>query len=162
MKLYPISCIQTRVAHHAFTVYTFLQHDYDIMNLRMHVFSSAGPAEQTAASMSADGLTLEILTPMVCFNKAVKLLCNHPLLLASRNFSTSRPSWKEDSTIVALDGSMYRSANHINETQLIFELVPERNHFEPLGAHNYTCFFHLLGGGTLESNPVLVRPQGME
>ena len=132
------------------------------MNLRMHVFSSAGPEEQTAAPMSADRLTLKILTPMVCFYKAAKLLCNHPHLLTSRNFSTSRPSWKEDSTIVALDGGMYRSASHINETQLILELVPERVHFEPLGAHNYTCFFHLIGGGTLESNPVLVRPQGMK
>lgn len=128
----------------------------------MHVFSSAGPEEETAAPMSADNLTLEILTTNVCFNKAVKLLCNHPLLLASRNFSTSRPSWKEDSTVVALDGNMYRSANHISETLLILELVPERSHFGPLGTHNYTCFLPLLGGGTLESNPVLVRPQGME
>ena len=124
--------------------------------------SSSGPEEETAAPMSEDSLILEILTTDVCFNKAVKLLCNHPLLLTSRNFSTSRPSWKEDSIIVALDGGMYRSAYHISETQFILELVPKRSHFEPLGAHNYTCFLPLLGGGTLESNPVLVRPQGME
>ena len=128
----------------------------------MHVFSSAGSEEQTAFPMSSDGLSLEIITTNVCFNRPVKLLCSHPLLVASGNFSTSRPSWKEDSNIVALDGSMYRSTSHINEKQVILELVPERSHFEPMSSHNYTCFFHLLGGGTLESNPVLVRPQGME
>ena len=126
----------------------------------MHV-SSSGPEEQTAFPMSADGLSLEIITINVCFNRPVKLLCNHPHLL-ERNFSTSQPSWKEDSTIIALDGNMYHSTSHINEIQVILELVPERNYFELMGAHNYTCFFHLLGGDTLESNPVLVRPQGME
>ena len=136
----------------------FLQRDY----LWMHVFSSAGSEEETAAPMSSDGLSLKKLPTNVCFNRPVQLLCKHPHLLASRNFSTSRPSWKEDSTIIALGGDMYRSTSHINETQVILELVPKRSHFEPMGSHNYTCFFHLLGGGTLESNPVLVRPQGME
>ena len=119
------------------------------------------PEEQTATPIPAAGLTLEVLTTTVCFNKAVKLLCRHPDVLESGIFSTTRPSWKENGTVVALDGGMYRSAKQINETQVILELVPERSHFEPSGAHNYTCFLPLAGGGALESNLILIRPRGM-
>ena len=119
------------------------------------------PEEQTATPIPAAGLTLEVLTTTVCFNKAVKLLCRHPDVLESGIFSTTRPSWKENGTVVALDGGMYRSAKQINETQVILELVPERSHFEPSGAHNYTCFLPLVGGGALESNLIQIRPQGM-
>ena len=118
--------------------------------------------EQTAVPISTARLRLEVLTTNVCFNKAVKLLCQHPHVLTSEMFSTFRPGWKENGIIFALDGSMYRSVTQTNATQAVLELVPERSHFEPLGAHNYTCFLPLVGGGILESNIVLVSPQGME
>ena len=125
----------------------------------MFVFCS-DHEEQTAAPTLS--LRLEVPTTNVCFNKAVQLLCHHPHVLASRMFSATRPSWKENGTVFALDDSMYRSVTQINETLLVLELVPKQSHFEPFGAHNYTCFLPCIGRGILESNLMLVRPQGME
>ena len=102
---------------------------------------------------------MELLTTTVCFNRPVYLLCQYPVL-PSAMFSSSRPSWREDGAVLDIDGAMYRSVIWINETELVLELVPERSHFEPSGVHNYTCFLHLVGGGELESNPLLVTPQG--
>ena len=93
----------------------------------------------------------------LCFDQPVLLICQHPLL-PSGMFSSIRPSWKEDGTVFTLDGVMFRSVKRINETEHVFELVPMRNHFEPSGAHNYTCFLPLAGGGVLESNPVQISP----
>ena len=92
-----------------------------------------------------------------CFGQPVLLLCKLSGL-TSEMFSTSRPSWREDGMVIPLDGKMFRSVLQINQTHTFLELVPQRMHFEPMGAHNYTCFRHLLDGGTLESNPVQIRP----
>ena len=124
----------------------------------MFVFCSD---EQTAAP-TLSLIRLEVPTTSVCFNRAVQLLCHHPHVSASGMFSATKPSWKKNDTVFALDGSMYRSVTQINETLLVLELVPERSRFEPFGAHNYTCFLPRIGGGILESNLMLVRPQGME
>ena len=111
--------------------------------------------------MLPGSLTLEITNATVCFNKAVRLRCQHQVL-PSGMFATARPSWKEDGVVLAIDGGMYRSVTWINETHTVLELVPEQSRFEPSGAHNYTCFLPLVEGGELESNPVEVRPQGVE
>ena len=104
---------------------------------------------------------LGVKNSSVCFSNAIQLLCQHPLL-PSGMFSSTRPSWKEDGTVISLDGSMFRSVKRINETHAVLELVPERSHFEPSGAHHYTCFLPLNEGGIIESDPILVIPQGME
>ena len=93
----------------------------------------------------------------ICFDQPVLLICQYPSI-TSGVFSSTRPSWKEDGAVFALDGGMYRSATRINETQTILELVPKQSHFEPSGAHNYTCFLPLVGGGVIESNPVQISP----
>ena len=92
-----------------------------------------------------------------CFGQPVLLLCKLSGL-TSEMFDTSRPSWREDSMVISLDGNMYRSAPNSNQTHTFLELVPQRSHFEEMGSHNYTCFLYLLDGGTLESNPVQIRP----
>ena len=92
-----------------------------------------------------------------CFDQPVFLLCKLSGV-TSEMFTTTRPSWQEDGMVVPVDGDMYRSVRQTNETHTVLELVPQRRHFEALGAHNYTCFLTLLGGGTLESNPAQIRP----
>ena len=91
----------------------------------------------------------------LCFGQTVFLWCKLSGIM-SEMFSATRPSWKEDGIIFALDGNMYRSVTQTNQTQAVLELVPERSHFEPSGAHNYTCFLPLVGGGILESNQVQI------
>ena len=93
----------------------------------------------------------------LCFGQPVFLLCKLSGIMSGM-FSASRPSWKEDGIIFAIDGNMYHSVTQTNQTQAVLELVPERSHFEPSGTHNYTCFFPLVGGGILESNPVQISP----
>ena len=93
----------------------------------------------------------------LCFGQTVFLWCKLSGIM-SEMFSATRPSWKEDGIIFALDGNMYRSVTQTNQTQAVLELVPEQSQFEPSGAHNYTCFLPLVGGGILESNQVQISP----
>ena len=92
-----------------------------------------------------------------CLGQPVWLLCKLSGL-TSEMFSTSRPSWREDSMVFSIDGQMYHSVRQINQTHTFLELVPQRMHFEEMGSRNYTCTLSLLGGDTLESNPLQIRP----
>ena len=95
----------------------------------------------------------------VCFDQSILLLCQHSDI-TSGIFHATQPSWKEDGDTFALDGDMYHSVTQINETHTVLELVPKRHHFIQLGAHNYTCFLSLAGGGIVESNQVQISPSG--
>ena len=79
-------------------------------------------------------------------------------VVTSGIFNSTKPSWGEDGIGFATGGGMYRSVTQINETHTVLELVPKRSRFEPSGAHNYTCFLPLVGGGELESKPVHISP----
>ena len=107
---------------------------------------------------SGESITLQLQQSQrsICFDQPVLLICHHPIITAGP-YDASRASWKEDGGVISINGGMYKSsATWLNVTE--FVLVPKRSHFEPSGAHNYTCFLPLVEGGELESNPVQISP----
>ena len=104
-----------------------------------------------------------MLDKRVCIGEQFHLSCQHPDLANASAYLLGSPVWKEDGSILTLDGDMY-TTYLLSRRETVLTVSATWEHFANT-SHTYTCSVAeaipgISHGQTIISNTISIHPLG--